>query len=219
MMKPIETTQQTLQIQALPVTCLSRAAALIAESFREEGFTRNTHNLSTSAQQKRFAVAGELRLLFNHVGGQQLLAAIQMDMLAGVAVVKSPTAKSTPWYKLTGEILRRVPLLVKMLGDMRWRQILKIKPALQLPVALPTSYYTLDILAVSPDFQGKGIGRLLLEHIHSYCDQDEQAAGIYLYTGDEKNTDIYRRFGYTVVEAKQGGLLTVWHMFRPRPKS
>jgi hypothetical protein len=48
---------------------------------------------------------------------------------------------------------------------------------------------------------------------------DEQAAGIYLYTGDERNTHIYQHFGYHVVEAKQGGSLTVWHMFRPRPNS
>jgi ribosomal protein S18 acetylase RimI-like enzyme len=213
-----EITRKTVQVQALPAENLGSAAALIAESFREEGFTRNTHNLSTPAQQERFAVAGELRLLFSQAGGQQLLAATQGEMLAGVAVVKSPTARSVPWYKLTGEIMRRAPHLVKMIGDVRWRQGLKIKPAVKPPATLPSSHYTLDILAVSPDFQGQGIGRLLLEHIHARCDQDEQAAGIYLYTGDETNTHIYQRFGYEVVETKQGGLLTVWHMFRPRPK-
>jgi tRNA(Met) C34 N-acetyltransferase TmcA len=100
---------------------------------------------------------------------------------------------------------------------MRWRQILQIKPAVQPPAALPTAYYTLDILAVSSDYQGQGIGRLLLEHIHARCEQDEQAAGIYTFTGDEKNTHIYRHFGYEVIEVKQGGPLTVWHMFRPHP--
>lgn len=218
-MTTVETTTKTVQVQTLPAESVSHAAALIVESFREEGFTLNTHNLSTPAQQKRFAVAGELRLLFSQASGQQLLAATQGDILAGVAVVKSPTAKAAPWYKLAGEVVRRAPYLVKLIGDMRWRQGLQIKPAVKPPVALPDVYYTLDILAVSPDYQGQGIGRLLLEHIHAHCDQDEQAAGIYLYTGDERNTHIYRHFGYEVVEAKQGGPLTVWHMFRPRPNS
>jgi len=213
----VKTTHETVHVQPLPAEDLSRAAALIAASFREEGFTRNTHNLSTPEQQARFAEAGELRLLFSQAGGQQLLAATQGDRLAGVAIVKSPTAKSVPWRELAGEVVRRAPRLVKIIGDMRWRQMLQIKPAVKPPAALPTAYYTLDILAVSPDCQGQGIGRLLLEHIHVRCDQDEQAAGIYTFTGDEKNVHIYRRLGYEVVEAKQGGPLTVWHMFRPHP--
>ncbi len=216
-MTTTETTHRTIHVQALSGETLSRAAALITESFRHEGFTRHTHVLSTPAQRRRFAYAGELRLWLNQARGQQLLAATQGETLAGIAVVKSPSAKSVPWRKLAGEVVRRVPRLLGIIGDMRWRQVFQIKPAMNPPAALPTAYYTLDILAVSPDCQGQGIGRLLLEHIHAQCDQDAQAAGIYLITGDEKNVHIYRRFGYEVVEAKQGGPLTVWHMFRPHP--
>jgi len=210
---------QTVQVQTLPAEQLKTAAALIADSFRQEGFTRNTLNLSTPARQKRFADVGALRLSLGQASGQQLLAATKGETLAGVAIVKPPMVKAVPWYKLAGAIVRRAPRLLGMIGDVRWRQGLRIKAAMKPPATLPTSYYTLDILGVAPDFQGQGVGRRLLEHIHVHCDQDEQAAGIYLYTGDEKNTHIYRRFGYEVVEVTQGGPLTIWHMFRPRAAS
>ncbi len=217
MMTTAKTTQETIQVKPLPAEDLSAAAALIATSFREEGFTRHTHDLSTPEQQARFAEAGELRLLFSRAGGHQLLAATQGDKLAGVAIVKLPTAKPLPWRELAGEVVHRAPRLVKIIGDMRWRQMLQIKPAVKPSVALPTAHYTLEILAVSPDYQGQGIGRLLLEHVHALCDQDAQTAGTYTFTGDEKNAHIYRRFDYEIVETKQGGPLTVWHMFRPHP--
>ncbi len=214
-----EITRKTVQVQALPAENLGSAAALIAESFREEGFARNLLDLSTPARQKRFTHTWELLLSLGQVSRWQLLAATLGEKLAGNAIVKPPTEKPVPWYKLAGPIVRHAPRLLKLIGDVRWRRLRGVIRAMKPPAALPTPYYTLNILAVAPDYQGQGVGRRLLEHIHARCDQDEQAAGIYLYTGDETNTHIYQRFGYEVVETKQGGLLTVWHMFRPRPKS
>ncbi len=170
-----------------------------------------------AAQRRRFTYAGELRLWLNRASGHRLLAATDGEALAGVAIVKSSSAKTVLCRQLIGAVLPRAPRLVGLLGDMRWRQIWQIKPAMNLSVALPTPYYTLDILAVSPDFQGQGIGRLLLDNIHAQCDADAQAAGIYLYTGDEKNVHIYRRFDYEVLEENQVRTLTIWHMFRPHP--
>ena len=64
-MNTIETTQKTIQVKPLPAEDLSAAAALIATSFREEGFTRHTLKLSTPEQRQRFAEAGEVRLLLS----------------------------------------------------------------------------------------------------------------------------------------------------------
>lgn len=214
-----EETCQSLQVHALPVEKLADAAALVAASFRQEGFTRNTHNLSTPARRRRYALAGELRLWFGHASGQQLLAVSADETLAGIAVVKPPTATALPWPKLLWAIARRLPSLVGIIGDMRWRQALRIKPAMKAPTTLPRAHYTLELLAVAPACQGQGIGRMLLEHIHAHCDQDRQATGIYLFTGDEQNRAIYQRFGYHVLQTNQGGALTVWHMFRPSAPS
>ncbi|MFP4345069.1 MAG: GNAT family N-acetyltransferase [Anaerolineales bacterium] len=196
---------------------LSRAAALIAESFREEGFTRNTLDLSTPAQQARFTEAVELRLLLSRARGEEFVVATIGETLVGIAIVKPPAPEALPWYRQAGIVLRRVPRLLGLLKDAYLGRIVQFIPTAKLSVPLPQPYYTLDVLAVAPDHQGQGIARQLVEHVHAQCDEDEQASGCYLLTGDEKNTQIYRRFGYRVVEAKQGGPVTAWHMFRPHP--
>jgi len=216
-MTTVETTHETVHVQPLPAEDLSAAAALIAASFREEAFTRNTLKLSTPAQQKRFTEAGELRLLLGQAGGEQLIAATIGETLAGITLVKPPEPQAAPWYQQVGIVLRRAPRLLGMLKDTYLWRIVRFMPIVKLSVPLPQPYYTLDVLAVALEYQGRGVGRRLLEHVHALCDQDAQASGVYLLTGDEKNTRIYGRFGYEVVEAKQGGPVTAWHMFRPHP--
>lgn len=208
----------TARIQALELDELSTAAAVLAASFQREGFTRHTLDLSTARRRERFSSAGELALLLLHYQGQLILTAKQGQDLTGVTIVKLPDAKPiVPWYRRVGAVAQRLPGLIGLSRYVRWRRLLKLGTAAKPPDELPTPYYTLEILAVSPDFQGQGIGRQLLTHVHTHCDQDGLATGIYLMTGDEHNTRIYRRFGYEVVAARQGGSFTVWHMFRPHP--
>lgn len=213
-----DTKHITARIQALELDELSAAAAVAATSFQREGFTRHTLDLSTARRRERFSRAGELGLLLYHYQGQLVLTARQGQHLTGVTIVKLPGAEPiVPWYRRVGAVVQRLPGLIGLSRYVRWRRMLKLRSAVKPPAQLPKPYYTLEILAVSPDFQGQGIGRLLLTHVHTHCDQDGQAAGIYLMTGDEHNTRIYHRFGYEVVAARQGGSFTVWHMFRPHP--
>jgi ribosomal protein S18 acetylase RimI-like enzyme len=212
-----ENAHKIIYVQTLPAEDLSAVAALIADSFREENFTRNTLKLSTPAQQKRFAEAVELRLLLSQAGGEQFFVVTSGETLVGVAVIKPPAPQAAPWYQRVGIVLRRAPRLLCMIKDAYLWRIVHIMPTAKLSIPLPQPYHTLDILAVAPAYQGQGVGRRLLEHVNAHCDQDGQASGVYLLTGDEKNTRIYERFGYEVVETKQGGPVTAWHMFRPHP--
>ena len=211
-------TKSEIRVQPMDPEDLAGVAAVIAESFRHEGFTRTLKNLSTPQQRQRYVDAGTVRLLLAHYTGRQVLTAIQDGAIVGVSIVKTPGAKlAVPWYRLAGMVIRHAPLWLSALPDLRWRRVVQIIPAMNTAAEPPKPYYTLDILAVSPKSQGQGVGRQLLDHIHAQCDRDAQASGIYLFTGDEKNTHIYRRFGYEVLEVKQAGPLTVWHMFRPYP--
>ena len=217
-MSVTDTKHGGIQVRVLQLKDLRAAGAVVATSFQREGFTRHTLDLSTARRRERFSRAGELGLLLYHYQGQLVLTARQGQDLTGVTIVKLPGAKPiVPWYRRVGAVVQRLPGLIGLSRYVRWRRMLKLRSAVKPPDELPKPYYTLEILAVSPDFQGQGIGRLLLTHMHTHCDQDGQAAGIYLMTGDEHNTRIYRRFGYEVVAARQGGSFTVWHMFRPHP--
>jgi GNAT superfamily N-acetyltransferase len=207
----------TVTIRPLRLNELPAAAAVFAESFRQEGFTRALLNLATPRRVQRFAVFTEFVLLMYYYNGHKILVATKDGDLAGVAIVKlAETKPRASWLRRAAVPVRYGAPLLGMAGIIRWRNALQVKSAIKPPAALPAAYRTLEIIAVAPGFQGQGIGRGLLEHLNAECDSDSDTPGIYLYTADEKNTHIYRRFGYEVLQVKQGGPVGVWQMFRPR---
>ena len=211
---------EEIRIRAVDPGYLPHAAPVLAESFREEAFNRTLMDLSTLERQQQHARLTQLLLLIRHYRGAQFYAATQGGKVAGVAIVKPAGARMTvPWYRLLTVIARLVPRILLMLGAVRWRRVLRVGPAIKAPRTLVEPYCTLEILGVAPSFQGRGIGRKLVEHVHAQCDRSTGSTGVYLYTGDEVNTQIYARLGYEVIEVKQGGPLTVWHMFRARGTS
>jgi GNAT superfamily N-acetyltransferase len=72
------------------------------------------------------------------------------------------------------------------------------------------------MLGVLPSWQGKGIGRLLLQQVERLCREDSTSTGVYLFTACEKNRQIYEKASYRVLEKRQVGTLTVYHMFMDR---
>lgn len=72
----------------------------------------------------------------------------------------------------------------------------------------------MEVVGVGADYQGKGVGKLLLNKLHEILEKDSKASGIYLVTGDKKNQSIYEHLGYETVEVQQGKGITVYHMLR-----
>lgn len=70
-------------------------------------------------------------------------------------------------------------------------------------------------LAVSPQFQGRGVGGRLLRSFCSYVDTTSAAA--YLETDKPENVRLYRRFGFEVVEEARVFDVDNWFMWR-RPR-
>jgi len=78
----------------------------------------------------------------------------------------------------------------------------------------------LELLAVDPSLQRRGIGGALQEHLYQQADRDQLPS--YLETQKEENLAYYRRFGYELVSelrpVRRGPPL--WTMRRePRPAS
>jgi GNAT superfamily N-acetyltransferase len=72
------------------------------------------------------------------------------------------------------------------------------------------------MLGVRTDAQGKGLGRRLLDRVHTLARDDAHAQGVTLTTEDPKNVALYRHCGYEVVgQARVAPELETWAMFRP----
>jgi ribosomal protein S18 acetylase RimI-like enzyme len=72
----------------------------------------------------------------------------------------------------------------------------------------------LAFLATDPDFQRRGIGRRLMEHVLSRADAD--GTRVWLETSDPVNVPLYEKFGFTTITEARGGhgLPTFWVMVR-----
>ena len=75
-------------------------------------------------------------------------------------------------------------------------------------------YMYLQAIAVSPKFQGQGLGSKLLRSMFKRLDSNE--IPIYLETETEKNAAMYKKLGFQVV--KEGNLhnldFYIWEMIR-----
>ncbi len=109
------------------------------------------------------------------------------------------------------EVLSLLPLTTKI----RWRRFLEASKTLKRPENLPYPLYYLDAVGVCPKNQGQGVGRLLLEKAHAICDRDEVSKGVYLFTAQRKNVEIYQHLGYQILAQRGSPSLEVSHMFRP----
>lgn len=59
-----------------------------------------------------------------------------------------------------------------------------------------TPHYYLLMLGVHPQAQGKGVGKILMNHMLERASQE--STPVYLETQSERNLDLYRRFGFHV---------------------
>ena len=73
-----------------------------------------------------------------------------------------------------------------------------------------------NMLGVPPRFQGRGLGRLLLERVHAMSREHPESRGVSLTTESAANVPFYERLGYRIVgQARIGPGLESWGFFRP----
>ena len=73
-----------------------------------------------------------------------------------------------------------------------------------------------NMLAVVPDRQGRGLARALLERVHAMSRERADSRGVTLSTESERNVALYRHLGYRVVgRATIAAGVETWDFFRP----
>ncbi len=198
-------------IRPLKNADLNPAVEVFLDSFAGEAFTRAFIDLSVPANRELYFRTVKQKLALYLEIGHQLYCSLEDSRLSGLIILKSPHIKAPAALKMRRAAPHFAAYARLILLGIRARHLAQaVKP----PDKLPDRHYVLEGLAVAPSRQGKGMGKMLLRQADLVQSGDSSSSGIYLYTGDEKNKILYEKYGYRVIEAKEAGEFTAYHMFK-----
>jgi GNAT superfamily N-acetyltransferase len=148
--------------------------------------------------------------------------------LAGVAIWHPPGTKSgsvsaSVRYAraLAGELPELPPVVARLattlITDLPAARRLTARRRDAVRRASSGASWHLAVLATDAAYRGRGVARLLIEHVLHRCDADGLPA--WLETTNPVNPAIYERFGFTTVAEIGGGRgLPTWWVMRREPR-
>lgn len=154
------------------------------------------------------------RWLRARAGDQIMVSASAEAMLVGVA--PDGDADVPLWAQIQQGLLA-MPF-VYGLGAFRRFRAIDADVRRRHAAELDRPSFVIDILAVEPAAQGRGLGTRLVEAFAAQADR--AGAAIYLVTHNPRNLPFYRKLGFAVVREAPvpPGLVVAWSMRRPAPK-
>lgn len=187
---------------------LDVALKLYVNTFKTETMTSYNFNFDHPKTAKQYYQAVHLMAKASIVKGNDIIIALFENKVVGVAIIAKDTRGSLPemFNVFFPSIFKQLPLLTKI----NYPNLLTSNKVVKLPNPLKGNYVTLQIVAVSTNYQGKGFGKQIFGEIHDRYVKDYD--GIYLYSADEKNKEIYTYFNYDVIEKVSKDHLDVYHM-------
>lgn len=186
------------------------AARIISRSFQTEEFTKNMYDFSKPKTKSIFFEMLKIELKVFKKFNEKINVALYNGEVAGVYVVKV-TDKSHALTTLR-LMIPRVLTVAPILKRLKYNNLLKLYSAWQKPKAIPDEAVLLEILAVDPEFQGKGVGRALMNDLDDYSRLTERP--IYLYTANTENKKYYKKLGYETVYTSHKPDFTAFHMLK-----
>jgi GNAT superfamily N-acetyltransferase len=138
-----------------------------------------------------------------------ILATYDGDEVSGVAVCTLPGLPGPPdldearewtWSKLGTDARERYGQWIHIWG----------------PLNVTEPNIHVNMLGVPPRFQGRGLGRVLLERVHVMSRENPESQGVSLTTESAENVPFYQHLGYRLVgHDRIGPGLESWGFFRP----
>lgn len=189
---------------------IEKAAHVISKSFQTEEFAKNTFDFSDPETEALFAELLQIELTVFKKHGEKVEVALYEGGIAGVYSMRvTGEGHGFSNLKQTFKRLRKVLPVAKRI---KYKKLYRLYRAMQQPASIPEDALLLEILAVDPDFQGKGVGGTMMASVDEYS----KSAGrpVYLYTANAENVDYYERLGYKLMETIQKKDFTAYHMLK-----
>jgi ribosomal protein S18 acetylase RimI-like enzyme len=204
--------RDTIQVEKLRSDQVDEAADLLSRSFET---TPDYEHLFPDPYTRRDALRGFMRAPVRDAEAEGTCwAASDGQLLVGVAAWQAPGRY--PWS--LGRNLRALPALVSVLRHARgsFRHLVEFGSNIDAHFPTEEPLWYLQVIGVSPEAQGLGVGTRLLDPAFSLADQSKVAC--YLETSNPDAVPFYLRAGFEIdakgVELMPGGP-PYWLMTRP----
>ncbi len=204
--------RDTIEIEKLRPDQVDEAADLLSRSFQT---TPDYTHMFPDPYTRRDALRGFMRAPLRDAEAEGTCwAASDGPVLVGVAAWQAPGRY--PWS--LGRNLRALPALISVLRHARgsFRDLLAFGSNIDAHFPRERPVWYLQVIGVSPEAQGLGVGTRLLEPAFHLADQAKVAC--YLETSNPEAVPFYLSAGFAIdtkgVELMPGGP-TYWLMTRP----
>lgn len=200
----------SVQITDMQNKHIDQAAGVIAKSFQTEEFAKNTFDFSDPETERLFAELLKIELKVFKKHNEKVSVALYDGNVAGVFSVK--VTDDRHGFSMFKQVLKSVRKVVPVAKRVKYKNLFRLYSAMQKPKSIPKEAILLEMLAVSPDYQGKGIGRAMMNALDEYS--ETVGRPIYLYTANEENVDYYEKLGYKTLVTIKKKDFTAFHMLK-----
>ncbi len=204
--------ESTIRIKTATADQLDELLAVFLSAFKDEATTAVWLDLASEKLRRTYGTLVIIKFKLYMEAGNPIFIAINNNTIVGLIILKLHRVKTSK-IKAMKLIIPRLPRLLSLLPHFIKAIRMGMADATRAPGNLPPNHDVLEALAVHPDHQGKKIGRKLLDHAHDYL-HNKSSRGVYLMTGEEKNRQIYERFGYMLMEERDTKSFKSYHLYR-----
>jgi ribosomal protein S18 acetylase RimI-like enzyme len=201
-----------VRVEKLRPDDIDQAAELLSRSFET---TPDYSHLFPDPYTRRDALRGFMRApVRDSQAEDNCWAATDGTAMLGVAAWQAPGRY--PWS--LGRNLRALPTILSILRHApgSFRDLVKFGSTIDSHFPTEKPLWYLQVIGVSPEAQGLGVGTRLLEPVLGLADRERLSC--YLETSNERAVPFYLRAGFEIdeegVELMPGGP-TYWLMTRP----
>lgn len=145
------------------------------------------------------------------VGNGWVLGAMEDRNLAGVSVFDVPGDDSAEERE---EHQFWLQALVRDIGESAARRLEEYDQIGE-PLMPAGAYHYLGMLGVLSRYQGRGLGRRLVEATQALAQQSEVSTGVCLHTEMPGNVPLYEHLGFETIGEADVGPMHTWCMFWP----
>lgn len=204
--------RNAVRIEVATADQLDEMLEVFLPAFKDEATTASWLDLSSDNLKHPYGELVKIKIMLYLDAGNPIFVASEDNTIVGLTILKLHHIKTSK-IMAAKLVIPKLPRLMVLAPHFIRGMRMGMADATRTPENLPQKHDVLEAIAVHPEHQGKKIGRNLLDHAHDYLNNNG-SPGIYLMTGEEKNRQIYERFGYTLVEERDTKSFKSYHMYR-----